>query len=118
MVSTDNDNVVVLSWLISRNATKYVGSLNFAITFKCVSDDGNIDYAWSTAIFTGISVCEGMNNTETVVEEYSDVLEQWRQKLLNVVPQPTTSDAGKVLTVSDAGNAIWENVVNSEEVAY
>ena len=37
-LSEDNESVL-LSWLISNNATKYVGVLSFAICFKCMSDD-------------------------------------------------------------------------------
>ena len=33
------------------------------------------------------------------------------------VPAPTATDAGKVLTVSDAGTAVWTAVANAEEVA-
>lgn len=33
------------------------------------------------------------------------------------VPAPTATDAGKVLTVSDAGVAVWTAVANAEEVA-
>lgn len=33
------------------------------------------------------------------------------------VPAPTATDAGKVLTVSDAGAAVWTAVTNAEEVA-
>ena len=34
------------------------------------------------------------------------------------VPAPTATDAGKVLTVSDAGTAVWAAVANAEEVAF
>ena len=33
------------------------------------------------------------------------------------VPAPTATDAGKVLTVSEAGAAVWTAVANAEEVA-
>lgn len=81
-ISPDSDDVVILSWLISSNATKYAGSLNFLVKFKCVDDSGEVVYVWNTAIYTGISVSSGIDNGETVVEEYADVLEQWRQKLV------------------------------------
>ena len=80
-ISPDSEDVVILSWQISGNATKYAGSLNFLVKFKCVGDDGTVDYVWNTGIFTGISVSAGIDNGEAVVEEYSDVLEQWRVTL-------------------------------------
>lgn len=83
-ISPDDSNVVVCSWLISRNATEYVGSLNFLIRFSCTEDDGTMLYAWNTAIHSGIQVADGIYNSEVVVEEYADVLEAWRRSLVNM----------------------------------
>jgi hypothetical protein len=77
-ISPEDENVVIFSWLISGNATKYAGTLNFLISFKCLTGDV-IDYAWHTEIFKSISIGEGMNNGEAVVAEYSDVLEAWKK---------------------------------------
>lgn len=80
-ISPDGDDVVILSWLISGNATQYVGSLNFVVRFCCVADDGTVEYAWNTAVFSGVSVSTGICNSDFIVEEYADVLEQWRNEL-------------------------------------
>lgn len=82
-ISPDSDDVVICSWLISGNATKYVGNLSFVVRFACVSDDGTLDYAWNTATHSAVSVSTGIYNGEAVVEEYVDVLEQWRQELFS-----------------------------------
>lgn len=76
----ESDNVLTFSWLISGNATKYAGSLNFLIRFVCLDGD-KITYAWNTEIFKGITVSEGMNNGEPVIVEYSDVLEAWKREV-------------------------------------
>lgn len=80
-LSPNGEDVVVFSWLISSNATKLAGTLNFRITFKCISEPSIIDYQMSTEIFKGITVSDGISNGEAVIEEYSDVLEQWKQEL-------------------------------------
>ena len=80
-ISPDGDDVVICSWLIDGNATKYAGSLNFLVKFKCIGDDGSACYVWNTAIFTGIFVSPGIDNGEAITEDYSDVLEQWRKEL-------------------------------------
>lgn len=79
----ENADTVLCSWLISRNATQYVGTLSFVVRFACVSDNGTVDYAWSTAVYSGISVSSGIYNGDVVVEEYADILEQWRQELFS-----------------------------------
>lgn len=80
-VSPDNEDVVTCSWLISENATRYVGKLSFAIRFVC-STDGTVDYAWNTATYSGVNVTSGIYNGEEIAAEYADILEQWREELL------------------------------------
>jgi hypothetical protein len=72
-VSPENDEVIVCSWLISQNATKYAGSLSFIVRFACV-EDGVTKYAWNTDIFTAVSVSQGIYNAKQVEEEYSDAI--------------------------------------------
>lgn len=79
-ISPDSEDVVICSWLISQNATKYAGSLNFVLRYACLTGDV-IDYQWYTDIHKGISVSESISNTETVATEYSDVLEEWYRLL-------------------------------------
>ena len=77
-LSEDNESVL-LSWLISNNATKYVGVLSFAICFKCMSDNV-IDYSWNTAINSSIQIAKGMYNSEIITKDYIDVLEVWKEE--------------------------------------
>ena len=84
-ISPDDDSVVVLSWLISQNATQLVGSLNFLVRFACTTGEA-IDYSWNTAVHSGISVSSGIYNGDVVVEQYADVLEQWRKAFPSFIP--------------------------------
>ena len=77
-LSEDNESVL-LSWLISNNATRYVGVLSFAICFKCMSDNV-IDYSWNTAINSSIQIAKGMYNSEIITNDYIDVLEAWKEE--------------------------------------
>lgn len=83
------DDTLVFSWLVSGNATKYAGSLNFLIRFSCLDEAGNVVYRWNTDIFKTLSVSDGFSNTETVVAEFSDTLEQWKIELENASEQET-----------------------------
>ena len=76
------DNTKVLgTWLVSREATKYPGSLNFVIRFSCLADDNVEYYSWNTAIYTGITIADTIENTETIVEDYVDIFRQWLDAL-------------------------------------
>lgn len=84
-VSPDGDDVVIMSWLISGNATKFVGSLNFLVRFACLSDNATLSYVWNTAIYTAISVSSGIYNGEAVIEEYTEILEEWKQSIIGEI---------------------------------
>lgn len=79
-VSPDSDDVVICSWLISSNATQFVGKLAFVIRFVC-SQDGKIDYAWNTATNSSVNISSGINNTDDIVEEYADILVEWENRI-------------------------------------
>lgn len=83
-VSLDDPDTITFSWLISGAATKYNGSLNFAIRFYCISDESIIEYSWGTNIYSGIKVSNGLDNSETIVEDYVDVLEKWKQDVIDI----------------------------------
>ena len=80
-VSPEDENIVIFSWLLRGNATKYNGTLSFSICFKCLEAD-EITYGWNTLIYSKLSVGESYSNTEAVVQEYSDVLQKWKLELI------------------------------------
>lgn len=105
-IAPDDENVVILSWLVSQNATRYVGSLNFLIRFSCTDDNGTMYYAWNTAVYSGISVSTGIYNGEVVAEEYADILEQWRQDLFTAKQnEMRVSVEGDTLVIMNAEEA-------------
>lgn len=81
-VDPDDENLVVCSWLIDYHATQLVGPLNFLLCFKC-EKDGVISYAWHTAPYVGVSIVSGINADETFEDDYCDVIEQWKESVLN-----------------------------------
>lgn len=77
----ETEENVVCSWLLSQNVTQNAGVIHFLLRLSCIAEDGTVEYVWNTAIYKGISVASGMNNAEAVVEQYADVLEQWKREL-------------------------------------
>lgn len=78
-VSPESPDIVICSWLISRNATQLAGPLYFRVSFKCVTD--KVDYSWSTAIYKGLTVADGIDNSAWAAEEYADILAQWDARI-------------------------------------
>ena len=80
-ISPNSEDIVICSWLISGNATQYVGNLNFMLSFKCVSDTGSVDYVWNTAINSSVLVVEAIINTDTIAFEYADIIAKWKAEI-------------------------------------
>lgn len=80
-IDANDEDLVVCSWLISQEATTYVGTLNFVVSFTCITGS-TVDYIWNTGIYSGVVVREGINNGEVIVTKYADVLEEWHQQLI------------------------------------
>lgn len=81
IITKDNAAYIDLKWVLSGNATKYVGTLEFALRCACVAADGEIKYQWFSNILKGIPIYQSLYNTEVVIEQYSDVLESWKTTL-------------------------------------
>lgn len=116
-ISPEDDSVLIFSWLISGNATQYVGSLNFLVRFVCLDGD-EIKYAWHTAIYSRTTIADGINNGEAVIAEYSDVLEKWKQEIFaeiasNII-ESTLAEA-KASGEFDGDSVTVESVTESTE---
>lgn len=79
-VSEEDPNLVHFSWLIAGSATVHPGGLAFAIEFQCTIGN-KVEYSWHTAINSTISISDGINNSEAVIENYSDILTEWWLRL-------------------------------------
>lgn len=89
-MAVDGDKLTS-SWLISGNATKYYGRLNFIILFECLDSDGNYTYKWNTEICKLLTIGEGISNTEAVAEDYSDILEKFKNEILGEAADQTNA---------------------------
>ena len=112
-ISPNGDDVVICSWLIKRDATKFAGSLAFLLVFKCEDADGIIDYAWHTLPYTGIYVSSGINADKTFEDDYCDVIERWKDSVMDEL-------AAELRVVADEMKdevAAWEKDASDNVVA-
>ncbi len=80
-VSVEDESVIEFSWLISQNVTLHPGQIAFVLCFKDVDEDGKTIWEWHTRRTTGLSVGEGIEETDKIEELYPDLLEQWLSKM-------------------------------------
>lgn len=109
-----NEETVISSWLITREATQIVGILSFSIQYLCVEADGTISYEWSTDSFEEIEIRKSKNNGEASVVKYSNVLEQWRQDIFgagdSVMANITAEGETQVASVKEISAAEQEAI--------
>lgn len=94
------DDTLTFSWIISGNATRLAGTLKFWVTFRCIDDTGEIVYSWGTDVFKGVKVIANNCNTDTVIETFPDVLEKWKQDVLD--------DIGAGISPEDISKAVYD----------
>lgn len=111
-VSLDDPDTITFSWLISGAATKYNGSLNFAIRFYCISDESIIDYSWGTNIHSGIKVSNSLDNSEAIAEDYVDVLEKWKQDIMDNIPTKLPNPNPLIFTGAVTGRYDGSEAIN------
>ena len=80
----ENSDIVTCSWLISDNATKNVGALNFMLRFACVDNNHMVEYDWHTSIYKNLSIGQGIDNAEEIINRNADILSQWEASLMEI----------------------------------
>ena len=93
-ISTEDSEKVTCSWLISENATRLVGGLYFIVRFCCEAE-GFVTYAWNTAICKDIAVSTGINAAATFETEYVDIIEQWKESVVQGFAEDLKTEAKK-----------------------
>ena len=71
-VSGDN---ITFSWLVGRNALAYRGNIRFIVCLKKADAEGVVQQEFNTTVAT-LSVLEGLETTEQVIQENPDIIEQ------------------------------------------
>ena len=115
-IKVEKDNII-FSWLVSRNATQYVGPLNFLIKFMCFDENDYITYEWHTDIFKSASVSTGMNNEESIEEVYPDILEKWKSDVLAAEASRVAAESERVAAESERATAESERATAESERA-
>lgn len=82
-VSVDEE-LVTFEWLVSGFATRFAGSLNFLIRFAFAEEDSTYSYLWHTDIFKGITILEGMNNSEAIVKQNPDIIDALQKDVVDL----------------------------------
>lgn len=115
-LSEDDEDVVTFSWLLSSDATQYIGYLYFSIQFVCF-DGEKRTYSWNTGVYKDIVIIESININEENGKEYADFLQTWKNdldasKLVSLVQTKTSTESNGVneitATYGDGRTAVFQ----------
>lgn len=105
-VDTESEDFIVFSWLISRDATKYAGSLSFLIKFECVND-GVADYAWNTSIYAGVTISKGIDNNSPLADATNVIARGSTPTHSFSIPIDTASITGIIIIYAQNGAEVF-----------
>ncbi len=76
------EDEISFTWLLSANAAKYPGTLQFLCKLKRLDGENNVVYTYQSDIYGRIAVRESKSNSATVAEQLPDVLATWRAEIM------------------------------------
>lgn len=75
-IDETDDTIMHFEWTITRAVTSYPGVINCLVCIKQVDSDGNEIYHWNSDLFQKLSISNGMECTEVIVETNPDIITQ------------------------------------------
>ena len=76
---TVEDDLIKFDWIVGRYAVTYKGNVVFNVCLRDATD-GVVNREFNTTIAT-LPVLQGLETGEAIIEQNSDILEQWRNNL-------------------------------------
>lgn len=73
-------DVITFSWLVGRNAVRTKGATQFIVCLKKSDASGVVQQEFNTTV-ASLNVLEGLETTEQVVQENTDIIEQILKKI-------------------------------------
>lgn len=115
------DGEIHFDWVVGRNAVAFDGNVSFIVCMKDIDSEGNVLREFNTTIAT-LPVLPGLETGEAIVNEYYDLLEQWKASLFGAgdTIEQQIKDAGtEVMSqVSSSGDSYLQRIAetgNTEE---
>lgn len=112
-VDPDDSEKVICSWLISGNGTQLAGLLNFTVWYIC-KENGEITYAFPTVLNSELTIGGGFKASELVITEYVDVIEQWKQSVMDYFKSDLNAWKAEKAAELEADLTAWKEAESDE----
>lgn len=105
-VDEADDSIMHFDWTISRNVTESVGPLTILVCIKMVDADGNEVNHWNSERNTDMTISQGMECGDIIVNKYPDIITY----LLNMrlpVNYIESLDSGNMVNLRDLDSGTY-----------
>lgn len=103
-----SDSEITFTWLVGRHACEYPGSISFVVCAVQTDDQATIQKEYNTAIHK-LQVVQGLETTEEIYEEVSDIVAQMQNELDNLdgtVEELVNARMQEIIDMIDSHTAI------------
>ena len=101
-VDETDTSIMHFSWTISRHVTEAVGPLTILICIKMVDKDGNEVNHWNSERNTDMTISQGMECGDIIVNKYPDVITYLLEDMGNLADLTTEDKSSLVAAINEA----------------
>lgn len=112
-VDPEDEEKVICTWEISSNATQLEGLLNFIVRYSCV-EYGVITYSLNTLYNSELTVGKGFNASDLVLTEYVDIIEQWKDSVMQTFRDDLSAWKDEKAAELEANLTEWKKAESDE----
>ena len=100
-VDEADDSIMHFDWTISRNVTESVGPLTILVCIKMVDADGNEVNHWNSERNTDMTISQGMECGDIIVNKYPDVITYLLADMGNLADLTTEDKSSLVAAINE-----------------
>ena len=101
-VDETDTSIMHFSWTISRHVTEAVGPLTILVCIKMVDADGNEVNHWNSERNTDMTISQGMECGDIIVNKYPDVITYLLADMGNLADLTTEDKSSLVAAINEA----------------
>ena len=104
-VDEADDSIMHFDWTISRNVTESAGPLTILVCIKMVDADGNEVNHWNSERNTDMTISQGMECGDIIVDKYPDVITYLLADMGNLADLITEDKSSIVAAINEAAES-------------
>lgn len=109
--ATVEDDQIIFSWLVGRNATAFKGNVTFNVCLKDINEEGLVEREFNTTVTT-LPILEGLETDEAVIQDHADYIVQLERELTEHIESTVNEWCGEKLDETVVAQKTSEHVLS------